>query len=86
MREAETDVFSMLIESVRHASFAAKELKNVKHNLDELSNSVQSEFYAFYAQIKSSQLVYYTELEHFADDLDVLALDDLEHLDEMQKM
>ena len=86
LREAETDVFSMLIESVRHASFATKELKNVKHNLDELSNSAQSEFHDFYAQIKSRQLAYYTELERFADDLDVLAIDDLEHLDEMQKM
>lgn len=85
LREPEADSISILIESVRNASFAAKELKNVKHNIDELQASVQNEFYEFYESIKQRQLDYYKELEEFVRDINLLSTDDLENLDDMQK-
>ncbi len=81
----EAEITSVINESVRNASFAAKEIKNIKHNLDELSEAVDVKFYEVYEQIKKRQLLFYKELDNIADDIRLLSGDDMENIDQIEE-
>jgi phosphate:Na+ symporter len=83
LSEEEVSRINHLVASIRNATLSAKDLKDIKHNFDELSNSATDQLYSFYKQIRENQSEYYMEVNtllektHLASHLDIEQLTNL---------
>jgi phosphate:Na+ symporter len=83
LSEEEVTKINHLVASIRNATLSAKDLKDIKHNFDELSNSATDQLYSFYKQIRENQSEYYMEVNtllektHLASHLDIEQLTNL---------
>jgi phosphate:Na+ symporter len=69
-----------LIASFRNATLSVKDLKDVKHNLDQLKNSGSDHLYGFHKRLCENQLHLYEEVKKFIENLHTVSITDLEHL------
>lgn len=54
-----------LANAVRNATLSAKNLKDIKHNFDELKSTATDNLYALYQKINDCQQLLYKEIENF---------------------
>lgn len=73
------------IASVRNAALSAKDLKDIKHNIEELSNSATDIFYEFYSKIRENQKQFYFELNELINHLLISSSSDLELLNKVHQ-
>lgn len=62
LNEAEVSRVNYLIAAIRNATLAAKALKDIKHNLDEISGSPQDDIFEFYKRVRENQKKFYDEI------------------------
>ena len=72
------------VATVRNATLSAKDLKDIRHNLDELSNAASQEFYDFYKKIRQNQDHFYQELKTIIAHRSVSSQADIEQLAKVQ--
>jgi phosphate:Na+ symporter len=77
-REAES--INYIIASIRNATLCVKDIKDIKHNLDELRTSVNDRNYNFFKEIAINQLRFYDEASTFMDNLKYSSPEDTETL------
>jgi phosphate:Na+ symporter len=58
----EVQRINSLSAAIRNAALGAKDLKDIKHNLDELSGSPQDDLFDFYNNVRQNQKKFYDEL------------------------
>jgi len=80
----ETRIINNMIASVRNAALSAKDLKDIKHNLDEVKNSVSGTSQTLLKQIVINQQNLYVRLDEILRHLDEVTVSDIEKLDNMQ--
>ena len=61
--EEEVKKMNNIVATIRNATLSAKEIKDIKHNLDELYNSVNDSLYGLNKEIKNAQKEIYSALE-----------------------
>lgn len=71
--------------SVRNATLSCKDLKDVKHNIDELKNSATDQFYHFYKKLKANQSNFYQEINVLIKNMNQVQSSDIEQLNDFQK-
>jgi phosphate:Na+ symporter len=76
----EVTKINQLVASIRNATLSAKDLKDIKHNLDELSNSATDRLFNFYKQIKTNQKHFYTEVSTILNQTKLASYLDIEQL------
>lgn len=80
MVNEEAHTLNHLVASFRNATLSVKDLKDVKHNLDQLSNSGSDHLYEFHGRLCENQNHFYEEVEKFIEHLPTVSVIDLEHL------
>lgn len=85
-RLSETEIrhTDSLLETVRRTALAAKDLKDVSHNLLTLANSASSHDHNLLGHILSFQDEYYRQILRYRDELKNISNEDLEQLDKRQ--
>lgn len=73
-----------LTASIRNATLSVKDLKDTKHNLEELSNSATDVLYQFYQQLQSNQKHFYDELKNLLQHFPLLTTSDIEQISRAQ--
>ncbi len=82
---SEVERLNLFITAIRNAALAAKDLKDIKHNLDELMNSSQDDLYDFFQTIRESQKKLYDEIIEYIIHKTVYKPDDVVRLKEVLK-
>jgi phosphate:Na+ symporter len=62
LNEAEVSKINRIIAVIRNATLSAKNVKDIKHNLDELYNSPHDDIFAFYSSVRENQRLFYDEI------------------------
>jgi phosphate:Na+ symporter len=75
-REEDQSAINGLVAAVRNAGASVKDIKDIKHNLDELKNVVSDSLFGFYEKIKTKQNDFYSIFEE-----KMLKLNELQHAD-----
>jgi phosphate:Na+ symporter len=60
--ETEVSRVNNLISAIRNSTLASKNMKDIKHNLDEISGSPQDDMFEFYQTIRDHQKKFYDEI------------------------
>lgn len=81
----EVNTINHVVASVRNATLSTKDLKDVKHNIDELKNSVADNLYGFYKKIRKNQDKFNKELSLLLENMDAIGFPDIEQLNDFQK-
>ncbi|MDP2176464.1 MAG: Na/Pi symporter [Bacteroidota bacterium] len=76
----EAKILNSLIACIRNATLAAKDIKDIKHNLDTLNNSANDLFYHFFKTIQKNQTQFYLELIELIENIKFSNFSDLDHL------
>ena len=58
---AEADAINLCITAIRNAALSAKDLKDERHTVLELSNAVSETMHGWYKELKNTQAQFYTE-------------------------
>lgn len=85
LTETEVHQLNSIVDAIRSAALAAKGIKDVKHNLDELAGATTQAYYDFYLKIHANQTAFYAEIEALIQNLNVLELPELEKLNDLQR-
>lgn len=66
---SEVDAYELgnLMQSIRNAATAVKDIKDIDHNLEELRSSASDELYDFYKTLKHCQQRFYEQLQNTLD-------------------
>ncbi len=80
LQNEEVKELNHLIASFRNATLSVKDLKDVKHNLDQLNNSGSDHLYGFHQRLSENQLNLYEEVQKFIENIHTVSITDLEHL------
>lgn len=72
------------VASIRNATLSAKDVKDIKHNLNELRNAVTDQFYQFYQTLLEHQANFYKELNTLFNNKALVTVADIENLSDMQ--
>lgn len=83
--ETEVAEINALIAGIRNATLSAKDLKDILHNLDELSASAQDELFEFYQSVRENQKKFYDEVFAEISRLGIYTDDDTARLREILK-
>jgi phosphate:Na+ symporter len=84
LSENETRITDALLETVRRTALAAKDLKDVIHNLATLANSISGQDQELLQHILAFQNDFYPLVVRYRESLKDMNTDDLEHLDKRQ--
>lgn len=79
LSEADAYELGNLMQSIRNAATAVKDIKDIDHNLEELRNSASDELYDFYRTLQQCQQSFYLQLQktldqHSVDRTDAMVL------------
>lgn len=85
LNEDEVSKINRVIASIRNATLSAKDIKDIKHNLDELYNSPHDDLYAFYQTVRENQKLFYNEIQEMIRNPAILKLEELTRLKELHK-
>jgi len=80
----EVSKINNMVASIRNATLSAKDLKDIKHNLDDLNNSANNELFNFYKEIKINQQKFYSDLIQIIEHANVSSFSDVEGLNTEQ--
>lgn len=83
--ESEVTEINAMIEGIRNATLSAKDIKDILHNLDELSASVQDELFEFYQSVRENQKKFYDEVFMEISRIGIYTDDDTVRLREILK-
>lgn len=83
--EAEVGEINAMIAGIRNATLSAKDLKDILHNLDELSASAQDDLFEFYQSVRGNQKKFYDEVFTEISRIGVYTDDDTVRLREILK-
>ena len=86
LAEDEVPLINCYIEAVRNITLSSKDLKDIRHNLDQMSNSANDKLYELYTKICSNQEKLYRELKDLAENISICTGEELDKLSEMQRM
>lgn len=67
LSESDASELGNLMQSIRNAATAVKDIKDINHNLEELRNSVSDELYGFYKTLQHCQMDFYLQLQKTLD-------------------
>ena len=67
LSESDASELGLLVQSIRNAATAVKDIKDIEHNLDELRNSASDELFGFYNTLKHCQREFYQQLQTTLD-------------------
>ncbi len=84
LTEQEASIINRLVASFRNATLSSKDLKDIKHNLDELNKSAADKFYHLYKKIKHNQEKFYNELSAIISHFSYSSATDIEQLNQIQ--
>src|SRR5690606_21541746 len=84
LSEEEANRINQLIASFRNATLSSKDLKDIKHNLDDLNKAAVDQFYSLYKKIKKNQQQFYNELMALIEHFSVSSNADIEQLNQVQ--
>ncbi|WP_448520077.1 Na/Pi cotransporter family protein [Rhodoflexus sp.] len=70
--------------SIRNATLSVKDLKDTRHNLEELSNSATDALYGFFKKLQGNQKSFYSELKQLLEHVPVVAASDIEQISRTQ--
>lgn len=73
-----------LTASIRNATLSVKDLKDTKHNLDELNNSAADILYQFYQKLQSNQQHFYNEIKTLLHHFPLITADDIAPISQAQ--
>lgn len=73
-----------IVAALRNATLAAKAIKDVRHDLERLSNAVDDRFFAFYGQMCGHQAKFYDELDALMPHIGAVSESDVAALDALQ--
>ncbi len=85
LSESEVSQVNALIAAIRNATLAAKDVKDIKHNLDEISGSAQDDIFAFYGTVRDNQKKFYNEITAIVTRQLPYVAEDIVRLKEMLK-
>lgn len=85
LTETETIRINQLIASVRKASLAAKNLKDIKHNLDAIENIIDTKIQDLQKQVYEKQLDFYKNITKIVATIDKITEEDLDDMNLLQK-
>lgn len=85
LSENEVTRVNAIINSIRNATLATKDLKDIKHNLDELSSSPYDDVFGFYKSVRENQQKFYGEISELVERMNHFTLDDVSRLKEVLK-
>jgi phosphate:Na+ symporter len=85
LNETEVSQVNYLIAAIRNATLAAKDLKDIKHNLDEISGSAQDDIFDFYNSVRENQKKLYDEITALVARQSSFSLEDVVRLKDMLK-
>lgn len=74
-----------LVASVRNATLSSKDLKDIKHNINEIKGSVTDSFYKFYGKIRENQQKFYEAMDVLLLNEEQIAFSDIEQLSHVQR-
>ncbi len=81
----EVNRINNLVASVRNATLSSKDLKDVKHNINEIKASATDSFYKFYKKIKENQQKFYEAMEVLLLNEAQMNFSDIEQLGNLQQ-
>lgn len=73
-----------LTASIRNATLSVKDLKDTKHNLEELNNSATDALYGFFQKLQSNQRHFYDELKQLLAHFPLIATSDIDQMSRTQ--
>lgn len=73
-----------LVASIRNATLASKDIKDIRHNLDDLHHAASDSLYAVYKHVQISQQRFYDEVIRMLSIADVIAMQEVEQLSDVQ--
>lgn len=85
LTEEEVRRINGAVASIRNATLAAKDVKDIKHNLDELKNAVTDQFFEFYEKLREHQAEFYAELKTLLANEGLARHADIENLSDIQR-
>jgi phosphate:Na+ symporter len=80
----EAFVLNHLVAAVRNATLACKDMKDIRHNLDELHHAASDSLFVVYTHIQASQLKFYEALDVVFDVDGVIIEEEIEQLSDLQ--
>jgi phosphate:Na+ symporter len=81
----EVSKINSIVAAIRNAALSAKDLKDIKHNLDELSSSPQDDLFELYKTIRNNQKNFYDEVSDVLLHKSLHETDDIIRLREILK-
>lgn len=84
LSEEEANRINQLVASFRNATLSSKDLKDIKHNLDDLNKSAEDQFFSLYKEVKKNQKQFYSELIALIEHFSVSSYIDIEQLNQIQ--
>ncbi len=84
LSEEEANRINQLVASFRNATLSSKDLKDIKHNLDDLNKTAGDKFFSLYKKIKKNQQQFYNELIALTEHFSVSSYADIEQLNLIQ--
>ena len=81
----EVSKLNAIVAAIRNAALSAKDLKDIKHNLDELSSSPQDDLFKLYNNIRNNQKMFYDEVSDVLLHISLHRPDDITRLREILK-
>jgi phosphate:Na+ symporter len=75
-----------LIESIRNASLAAKDLKDIRHNMDEFYSSLLNNIELLHEQMIKNQKIFYIQIKYLLNNTQLVSNEELETLTSEQKL
>jgi len=84
LSEEEANRINQLVASFRNATLSSKDLKDVKHNLDDLNKEAADQFFSLYKKVKKNQKQFYNELIALTEHFSVSSNADIEQLNQIQ--
>jgi phosphate:Na+ symporter len=85
LNEREAKLLNLLNHAIRHTALAVKEIKDVKHNIEELRNSGSDELFLYFEKIQSDQQIIYDEILKLIPQPDRISKQDLANYKSINK-
>lgn len=86
LSEWEANRINQLVASFRNATLSSKDLKDIKHNLDDLNKVAVDKLFSLYKKIKKNQQQFYNELIALIEHFSVSSNADIEQLNQIQSV
>jgi len=81
----EVSKVNAIVAAIRNAALSAKDLKDIKHNLDELSSSPHDDLFELYKTIRNNQKNFYDEVSEALIHISLYKENDITRLKEILK-